>query len=513
MKAGTDKSTGYDRIIKYTGVFGGVQTLTNLITLVKSKLVAHFIGPAGMGITYAFNRALDLVSKTTDLGISFSAVKTISEAMEEDADEGVERQLVIVRSWCLWLGIAGTLACFLLAPLFSALSFDGDYSYTLSFRLLSVVVGATTLAGAERAILKGTHQLKQLAMNQIWVVLATLLIATPVYLWLGMQGIVPVLVLTSLATLALTCWYSFRAFPYRVQLFSFKVLHDGSYIVRLGINYTIAGFLGAGVLFLVSAYMLKYGMAEEVGYYSNAVILSSYLSMLVFSAVETDFFPRLSAVNRDREASRALVNEQTEVLVLLIAPLVALFIVFLPVIIVVLLKPSFLPMLEVTQWAALALFFTALTRPMSFMSLSKGDSLTYLVQELLYDAFMAVSVILGYHYGGLRWAGIALLASGVFDWVVNLVITSVRYGFRPSRRVNGFAALFGVLLALFPLCNALLDGGVRIAAESVAAAATTALSLFFLYKETDFLKKIAAKLKVGSSKEFTESTRNELKQK
>ena len=95
-----------------------------------------------------------------------------------------------------------------------------------------------------------------------------------------------------------------------------------------------------------------------------------------------------------------------------------------------------------------------------------------------------------------------MLASGVFDWVVNLVITSVRYGFRPSRRVNGFAALFGVLLALFPLCNALLDGGVRIAAESVAAAATTALSLFFLYKETDFLKKIAAKLK-----------RNELKQK
>lgn len=494
-KAETE-STGYDRIIKYTGVFGGVQTLTNLITLVKSKLVAHFIGPAGMGIAYAFNRALDLVGKTTDLGISFSAVKTISEAMEEeDGGRGVERQLVIVRSWCLWLGVIGTVACFLLAPLFSALSFDGDYGYTLSFRLLSVVVGATAVTGAERAILKGTHLLKQLAMNQIWVVLATLLVATPLYMWLGMQGIVPVLVCTSLATMVLTCWYSFRAFPYRVRLFSREVLREGNYIVRLGINYTLAGFLGAGVLFLVSAYMLKYGMAEEVGYYSNAVILSSYLSMLVFSAVETDFFPRLSAVNRDGEASRALVNEQTEVLVLLIAPLIALFILFLPVIIVVLLKPSFLPMVEVTQWAALALFFTALTRPMSFMALSKGDSLTYLVQELLYDGFMAASVILGYHYGGLRWTGIALLASSVFDWVINLIITHVRYGFRPSRRVNGFAALFGILLALFPLCNALMEGHARIAAEVLAAVATTALSLFFLYRQTDFLQNLAAKIK------------------
>ena len=98
---------GYDRVIKYMGVFGGVQTLSNLITLVKGKLVAHFIGAAGMGIAYAFNRTIDLVSKTTDLGISFSAVKTISEST---ADEARQRQLLIVRSWSLWLGIIGTVA-------------------------------------------------------------------------------------------------------------------------------------------------------------------------------------------------------------------------------------------------------------------------------------------------------------------------------------------------------------------------------------------------------------------
>ena len=177
VKEGNRKNeSSYDRIIKYTGVFGGVQTLSNLITLVKGKLVAHFIGPAGMGIAYAFNRTIDLVSKTTDLGISFSAVKTISENTAEDARQ---RQLLIVRSWSLWLGIIGTVACFLLAPLFSRLSFDGDYSYTLSFQLLSLVVGMTSITSGERAIMKGTHLLKQLAANQIWVVLATLVIAAP----------------------------------------------------------------------------------------------------------------------------------------------------------------------------------------------------------------------------------------------------------------------------------------------------------------------------------------------
>ena len=485
------KTTGYDRIIKYTGMFGGVQTLTNLITLVKGKLVAYFIGPAGMGITYAFNRTLDLVSKTTDLGLSFSAVKTIAES----DDEGVGYQLKIVRSWSLWLGIIGTLVCFLLAPLFSRLSFDGDYSYTLSFRLLALVVGCTSVASGERAILKGTHLLRQLAMNQIWVVLATLVIATPVYMWMGMQGIVPVLTLTAVSTTALTCWYSFRAFPYKVSLFSKKIFRDGGYIVRLGFNYTIAGFFGSGALFLISAYMLEQGTAEEVGFYSNAIILSSYLSMLLFSAVETDFFPRLSAVNSDAASSTRLVNEQTEVLVLLIAPLAAAFILFLPIIIPLLLKRDFMDMLEITQWAALALFFTALTRPMSFMSLSKGDSLTYLIQELLFDLFMAAAVIVGFHWGGLQWAGVALFASNVFDWVLNLIITRVRYGFRVNGRVRLFAGVHGLLLAAFLAALRLLPGALSWVVGGVLLMAITAVSWHFLYKETNFLQQITARLR------------------
>lgn len=500
--------SGYDRILKYTGVFGGVQTLANLITLVKSKLVAHFIGPAGMGIAYAFNRTIDLVSKTTDLGISFSAVKTIAEKGERalphlpkggeiGTDSSLEQELRVVRSWSLWLGIIGTVVCFLLAPLFSRLSFDGDYGYTLSFRLLAIVVGCTSVTGAERAILKGTHQLKQLAVNQMAVVLATLVVAVPLYMWKGMQGIVPVLVLTAVCTLVLTCACSFRAFPYRVSLFSKQIFTDGSYIVRLGLNYTAAGFLGSGVLFLVSSYMLDHGTAEDVGFYSNAVILASYLSMLVFSAVETDFFPRLSAIHQDRDASCRLVNEQTEVLVLLTAPMVAVFIVLLPIIIPLLLKRSFLPMLDCSMWAALALFFTALTRPLSFMSLSHGDSFTYLLQELFYDLFMAAAVIIGYEEGGLQWAGIALFASAVFDWLLNLVITRLRYGYRMNGKVRRYALLTGGMLAAVAAALLLLDGWVRWCVGGAWVLMLCALSLHYLSKETQLLKKMASKLKLN----------------
>jgi len=326
-------------------------------------------------------------------------------------------------------------------------------------------------------------------------VLATLLIAAPVYMWLGMRGIVPVLVLTAISTMALTCWYSFRAWPYRVALFSKSVFHEGGYIVRLGINYTIAGFLGTGVLFFVSSYMMEHGTAEDVGFYSNAIVLSSYLSMLVLSAVETDFFPRLSVVNKDRIESNRLVNEQIEVLVLLIAPLILAFLLFLPIIIPLLLKRSFMPMLEVTQWAALALFFTALTRPMSFMSLSKGDSFTYLLQELFYDLFMAAAVVLGYRYGGVSWAGIGLFAAAVFDWLLNYAITSVRYGFRASGKVRLFAFVHLLLLVVAMVVFLFTQGWVTWAAGAFVLLISAAVSIHYLYKETNIFQNLAAKLR------------------
>ena len=70
-----EQNKAYDRILKYTGVFGGTQGLMTIMAILRTKLVTWLIGPAGMGINGAFNRTLNLVKSTTDLGIQFSAVR------------------------------------------------------------------------------------------------------------------------------------------------------------------------------------------------------------------------------------------------------------------------------------------------------------------------------------------------------------------------------------------------------------------------------------------------------
>ena len=49
------RKTNYSHILKYTGLFGGVQGLNIMIGLVRNKLVALILGPEGMGLISLFN--------------------------------------------------------------------------------------------------------------------------------------------------------------------------------------------------------------------------------------------------------------------------------------------------------------------------------------------------------------------------------------------------------------------------------------------------------------------------
>ena len=53
MEAADNNS--YRHILRYTSVFGGVQGLNILVSLVRNKFVALILGPSGMGLVSLFN--------------------------------------------------------------------------------------------------------------------------------------------------------------------------------------------------------------------------------------------------------------------------------------------------------------------------------------------------------------------------------------------------------------------------------------------------------------------------
>ena len=194
---------GYGHVLKYTGIFGGVQGLNILIGLVRNKRVAVILGPAGMGLASLFNTTVNFISQATNLGLPVSAVKHLSEVADSGDSGLINHQIRIIRAWALLTAVIGMLVCIVAGPILSSSAFSwGDH--TLHFVLLAPAVGLLAITGGETAILKATRRLRQLALIQVCAVLASLLISVPIYSLFGQPGIVPVIVLLAFTTMLLT---------------------------------------------------------------------------------------------------------------------------------------------------------------------------------------------------------------------------------------------------------------------------------------------------------------------
>lgn len=488
-QAPTTKDSGYNGILKYIGIFGGVQGIVSVITLLKVSIVSRLLGPIGVGITEVYNRSIDLGKKVTDLGISYSAVQAISERRGEN-DGLMEYAIKVVRSWSLWLALLGTLLFFLAAPLLSRWSFDGASAYTPMFRLLSLTVGCSVLMGGELAVLKGARLLGRVAWYQLLSAVVMLAVSVPCYYVLGFSGIIPSLLLTAMGLLAVACWHSFKVFPYRVALFSRKVIVDGLYIIRQGINYTLAGFLNSGAFYLISIYIFNQGSEGEAGCYSYGSLLISYLSMLVFAALDNEFFPRLSAANKHKQRSNHIVNSQVEILVVLITPLIVGFAVCLPLIAQTLLDAKFMPLVTMAQLGVTGLFFKAMMHPPACLSLSKGESRTFLVQEALSYLFMVAVMIGGFKLYGLNGLGVGMLLSNAFDWLTVWLITKLRYRFAYSRRVwHLFAVQCPILIAMVVVCL-YAHGWIYVGGSTIVVAWSGFYTIRFLMRDTDLIHRM-----------------------
>ena len=476
-------NSGYGHVLKYTSLFGGVQGMGILINLVRNKLVALLLGPAGMGLASLYTTAVNFVSQATSLGLSFSAVRHLSELYDHGDAARVVRFVKVIRGWSLVTALAGTLIFILLAPLLSSDLF-GRIAHAYHFVLLSPMVGMMAVTGGETAILKSACRLKSLAVVQMLAVVAALVVSVPFYYYFGMDGIIPVLLATSLATLLLTLRCSCKVCPY-VLRGSRGILGEGMGMVRLGVAFVLAGILGSGAEMAIRTFLNAGGSLDMVGLYNAGYMLTITYSGMVFSAMETDYFPRLSAVNHDLAAMRDMVNRQVEVSLLLVSPMLCVLIVFLPLLLPLLYSRCFLEVVAMGQVAALSMYFKAVTLPVEYVNLARGDSRSYLLLEAAFDVLMVAAIVVGYRLFGLWGTGLALSVTHLLNVLMVVLYARRRYAYKVSRKVVAYMAIQYALGALTYASTFVRYDGLRWSLGVLAALASGVFSLYIIiYQQT-----------------------------
>lgn len=485
----TEQDTTYDHIVKYIGLFGGVQGLNMLIGIIRNKITAYILGPSGIGLINIYNKVTSLISQATNLGISFSAVKHVAELSDSADSQQRDRLIDTVRMWCIMTAMLGLLAGMLLSPWISRWTFS-NYDYTQSFFLLSTVVAMMAVTGGEVAILKGLKQLKKVALISIFAALGTLLVCVPIYYLMGVNGIVSALVISNAVVLAIHIYYSSKVAPWRKTIATLRSVKSGIPMAQLGIAYVIAGVIGQGADFLISTFILKHGDLGSVGLYNTGFFLITYVGSLLFTAVEADFFPRLSALVNNTKKMNVAINQQIEVCVLLISPCVILEVIAMPLIIRLLYTEQFAEAAPMAIYAIFYLFFKAMTLPAAYLALAKGDSKTFLIAEFLYAVFITIAIPLAFTQYGLVGAGIALSLAGLFDLILIYVFYGIRYNFRLALRPATTYLIQMLLLGIAVYASTLSGISAKWLLSIAALVISATLSFYQLRRKTSFMSRV-----------------------
>ena len=316
MATRDEAKAGYRHVLKYTGLFGGVQGLTVLLSLVRNKIASVLLGAEGLGLTALFNSSIKMVCDASSLGLSVSGVKHLAACYDRGDEAEVRQAVAVIRLWSLLAALLGGGLCLACSGWLNRITFAWG-NHTLHFMLLSVVVAMSAMTAGEVVILKGTRRLGELARVSVYCVALSILITAPLYYLYGQSGVVPSIILTAFAQMVLTIAFSYRFYkplPWNSSLTLSqgegtlsggenavskdflplkqvgRCFREGGRMVRLGLVFVIAGVFASITDFLIRRYFSFYADLHVAGLYSSGYTMVMTYGAMVFSSMDSDYF-------------------------------------------------------------------------------------------------------------------------------------------------------------------------------------------------------------------------------
>lgn len=445
----TEVQSSYRKIFRATSLFGGVQVLNIFIGIIRTKFVAVLLGATGVGIFGLLNSPLNLIMSITGLGIAFSAVRDISVANSEENQIQLAKTIKMVRRWASFTGLFGSIVTILLSPLLSKWTF-GNLEYTWAFIWLSITLLLQSISKSQTSILQGTRRLKDMAKASVIGSFIGLLTSVPLYYFLGIKGIVPAMIITAATALCLTWYFSRKIFLKEVDLTYTETYNSGLGMVRLGIYMTIAGFVSALSTYIINAFINHYGGIAQVGLYNAGWGVVGQYTGIVFSAMATDYFPRLSAIQDDNDKLKELVRQQGETALLIMNPLLSLLIIAMPLVVKILYTQEFFPVIMFANLTVIGMQLKVISWAMGYVYLAKGNGKLFLFIEVISGSLILLMNLLFYRLYGLNGLGISSILSYLLGAILSYIILNLKYNFSfPSKFMKGLIVTYIFILSAF----------------------------------------------------------------
>lgn len=476
-------SNSYRQILKSSALIGGSSVVNVLLGLVRTKFTAIYLGTLGVGLMGTYSSITGMMGTLAGLGIGSSGVRQIAEASVTGDQLRIARTVLTIRRAAMVLGLVGTLLLILVARPVCQWTF-GDTSQTLPVMVISVTVLFTAVSNGQTALVQGVRRISDLARLSVLGALLGTVIAIPMMIQWGQKSVVPILLAGS-GTAILTSWYFARKVTIaKVTMTWRETWHESKPLLKLGLVFASSGLMTSGVAYLTRVIIIRRLGLDAAGLYGAAWTLSSFYVGFILGAMGADFYPRLTAVAQDHSQVNRLVNEQTEVSLLLTLPGLVATLTFAPWVIHLLYSSAFVPAGEVLRWQVLGLALRVLAWPMGFIMLAKGNAKLFFWCELISNLVHLGLIWGGVACWGLPGTGVAFMGLYIFSTLLMIFVTRRLTSFQWTPANSRLIILTTVVSVGTLLSALLLPQTWSLAVGSSLAAATGVYSLKALTRLT-----------------------------
>lgn len=442
----------YGQILKSSALIGGSSVLNIGIGIVRTKVMALILGPAGIGLLGLFMSIYELARSVAVMGLNSSGVREIAEAAGSGDAQRVARTVTTLRRVVGFFAALGALLLAALCVPVARLSF-GDDRQAGAVALLALAVFFGAVSAGQIALVQGLRRIADLARANVLGALLGMITSVSVVWYFArtgdaQRGVVPALVCISAMTLLASWWFSRKIELARLSSSWRETVASASGLLKLGLVFMATGLMSLGVAYLIRIIVLRQLGVEAAGFYQAAWVLGGLYVGFILQAMGADFFPRLTAAAKDHAECNRLVNEQAEVSLLLAGPGILGTLTFAGLVIQIFYSSKFDPAVEVLRWTCLGMLLRVASWPMGFILLAKGARGHFFWSELAANLAQIAFVWLGVRWFGLNGTGIAFFASYLFYTLLIYAIVRGVSGFRWSGANVRISLLCGLLVSL-----------------------------------------------------------------
>ena len=381
-----------------TSFFTSIATTVKIaIAFVLNKIVALYVGPAGIAIIGQFNNFFSIASTISSGGISTGVVKYIAEEKNNDLQtrQIISTSFIFIATCSI---ITGIVLC-LFSSFFSTLVFK-TATYSFLFKTIAFSLIFASLNTLMMSILNGFKEIKKYTIANISTNILVLIFSIILVIRYKITGVLLAIIAGQSIIFFLTVLFVIKTKWFQISYFwgyfNKTILQKLSHYSIMTLTSSIVGPL---TLLFIRNYISNHLSLKDAGYWQGIWTISEVYLTFITSSLAVYYLPKLSELKDDREIKKEI-WKTSKIIIPIVTCLAILIFIFKNIIINILFTPEFSPMIPLFKYQLVGDVIKIASWLLAYQMLAKAMTKLFIFTEVLFNiTFIGLTILCVSHFG------------------------------------------------------------------------------------------------------------------